>query len=320
MNAEKADLDMMLTSSQIQLAAHPVDPFQPCQPGRYADELVVVVRENLPGGAGAAATPVVVTAHFVLRRRNRRVEVGHWLRPDELDNSLAGLLAGELFAPGWLSGPEIFERVFTGVVRSCVPGAMPAWLTFYTNTVDRIRECWRAPGQADQRGSPITDFAAIYRQALRFIPAGRVLDMGSGFGFLPLLLAMRRKGSVIAADCSPGSVRLLGSLAETFGSPVETLVCDAAQVPLPPRSVDTVAAIHLLEHLGPEHCDGTLREAIRLARRRVVVAVPFEDEPTAAYGHIQSFSRTDLVRLGQRHGHRFRVSDHRGGWLVIDTG
>ena len=319
MNSDKPDLDMMLTSSQIQLAAHPVDPFQPCQPERYADDLVVVVREDEPSGGGAAATQVVETAHFVVRRRSRRVEVGHWLRPSELDNNLAGLLAGELFAPGWLSGAEIFERVFTGVVRSCVAGPMPAWLTFYINTMARIREYWRAPGHAGQPGSPITDFAAIYRRALRLIPAGRVLDVGSGFGFLPLLLSSRRQGSVIAADLSPGSVRLLGSVADAFGSLVETLVCDAAQIPLPGHSVDTVAAIHLLEHLSPEHCDAALREAMRLARRRVVVSVPFEDEPTAAYGHIQSFSRADLVRLGRRHGGRFRVSDHCGGWLVMDT-
>ena len=317
MNSDKPDLDMMLTSSQIQLAAHPVDPFQPCQPGRYADDLVVVVCEDPPRGASAAGAPVVQTPHFVVRRRSRRVEVAHWLRPCELDNNLAGLLAGELFAPGWLSGAEIFERVFTGVVRSCVAGTMPAWLTFYTNTMARIRACWQPPGQAFQPGSPITDFAAIYRRALRLIPAGRVLDVGSGFGFLPLLLARRRQGSVIASDLSPGSVRLLGSVAEALGSLVETLVCDAAQVPLPARSVDTVAVIHLLEHLGPEHGDRALHEALRLARHRVVVAVPFEDEPTAAYGHVRSFSRADLVGLGRRHGGRFQVGDHCGGWLVL---
>jgi len=309
----------MLTISQIQLAAHPIDPLAPCAPGRYADELVMVTREEVPGGVGGVAAPVVLTAHFVLRRRGRRVEVGHWLRPGELDNNLAGLLADELFAPGWLSGAEIFERVFTGVVRSCVAGAMPAWLTFYTNTMDRIGECWQGPGQAVQQGTPIGDFAAIYRRALRLIPPGRVLDVGSGFGFLPLLLTRRRRGSVIASDASPGSVRLLGSLAGALGYPLETLVCDAAQVPLPACSVDTVTAIHVLEHLGPEHCDRALREAIRLARHRVVVAVPLEDEPTAAYGHLQSFTRTDLVGLGQRQGCRFRVSEHHGGWLVMRT-
>ena len=310
----------MLTTSQIQLAARPIDPLVPCVAGRYADELVLVTHEDTPGGAGLPAAPVVRTAHFVVRRDGRRVEVGHWLRPGELDNNLAGLLADELFTPGWLSGAEIFERVFTGVVRSCVADAMPAWLTFYTNTMSRIRECWRSPGGASQPQTPIADFAAIYRRALRLIPPGRVLDLGSGFGFLALLLARRRQGSVVAADLSPGSMRLLGSVAGAFGAPVETLVCDAAQVPLPTASVDTVAAIHLLEHLGAEDCERTVREAIRLARCRVVVAVPFEQEPTAAYGHIQTFSRADLVRLGRSCGHRFRVSDHHGGWLVMHTG
>jgi ubiquinone/menaquinone biosynthesis C-methylase UbiE len=122
---------------------------------------------------------------------------------------------------------------------------------------------------------------------------------------------------VIAADLSPGSVRLLGSVAGALGAPVETLVCDAAQVPLPTASVDTVAAIHLLEHLGAEHCERVLREAIRLARRRVVVTVPFEHEPTAAYGHIQTFGLADLAGLGRSHGRRFRVSEHHGGWLVM---
>jgi SAM-dependent methyltransferase len=319
LTANPAGFGAMLTTSQIQLAAQPIDPLAPCVPGQYADELVMVTCESKPGGPAAAAAPVVRTAHFVLRRRSRRVEVGHWLHPGELDNNLAGLLADELFAPGWLSGAEIFERVFTGVVRSCVSGAMPAWLAFYANTLDRIRECWQAPGQAGQQGTPIGDFAAIYRRALRLIPAGRVLDVGSGFGFLPLLLARRQRGSVIASDSSPGSVRLLGCVAGALGAPLETLVCDAAQVPLPAGSVDTVAAIHLLEHLGPEHCDRALREAARLARYRVVVAVPLEDEPTAAYGHLRSFSRTDLVRLGRRHGHGFRVSEHHGGWLVLQV-
>ena len=73
MNADKADLDVMLTSSQIQLAAHPVDPFQPCQPGRYADDLVVVVREDEPSGDQAAlkGPPHKSALHFFPHIRSR---------------------------------------------------------------------------------------------------------------------------------------------------------------------------------------------------------------------------------------------------------
>src|SRR6516162_10242147 len=158
--------------SPIRSLPQVIDPLAPCPPGRYDDHLVSVLRAAPSRGGTADRRPVVRTDHFCFTERGHRIEVRHWLQPSELDNDLAGLLADELFAPGWLSGAEIFERVFTGVVRSCVPGAMPAWLTFYTNTMDRIRECREAPGQASQQGTPIGDFAAIYQRALRLIPPG----------------------------------------------------------------------------------------------------------------------------------------------------
>jgi hypothetical protein len=63
-----------------------------------------------------------------------------------------------------------------------------------------------------------------------------------------------------------------------------------------------------------------LREALRLARRRVVVAVPFEHEPTAAFGHVRTFDRRALIGLGHRLGRPFTVHDHHGGWLVLQSG
>ena len=129
---------------------------------------------------------MVRTEHFCLTERHRgRIEVCHWLRPDQLDNDVAGLLAGELFAPGWLSGAEVFERVFTGVVRSCIDDPLLAWGTFYGNTLARIRQCWRAPDTANgAEQTTISGFAPVYAHALQLIPAGQVLDIGSCYGFL----------------------------------------------------------------------------------------------------------------------------------------
>ncbi|MBW8088681.1 class I SAM-dependent methyltransferase [Streptomyces hygroscopicus subsp. hygroscopicus] len=320
---------MSVTGLRSAIAARRIDPLAPCPNGAYADHLVRVLRDG-PRTGDATPRPIVRTEHFTLRRRGRRVELGHSLRPEQLDNDLAGLLAEELFAPGWLSGNDVFERVFTGVVRSCVDGALPAWTTFYDNTLARIRECWRTPKPAGH--SSIAGFAPVYRHTLDLIVPGTVLDMGSCFGFLPLLLAERgergvrpdrarerRPHSVIASDLAQGTMRLLDTVARARGLPLDTLVCDAARVPLPDGSVDVVTVIHVLEHLEPRHGDALVTEALRLARQRVVVAVPYEDEPTAAYGHVRCFDPGRLAALGRRTGHRFSVASCHGGWLVLDV-
>jgi hypothetical protein len=56
----------------------------------------------------------------------------------------------------------------------------------------------------------------------------------------------------------------------------------------------------------------------RVARRRVVVAVPYEDVPDPVYGHLCRFDPDTLTSLGERTGAAFRVDEHHGGWLVID--
>ncbi|MET8022353.1 mycofactocin oligosaccharide methyltransferase MftM [Streptomyces decoyicus] len=306
----------MSAPDRLRLAATSIDPLAPNRPGHYADHVVRVVREAPRAGACGPSTPIVRTEHFCLRRRGQRVEVGHWLAPEALDNDLAGLLAEELFAPGWLSGPDIFERVFTGVVRSCVNGPVRSWDRFYGNTLARIRECWQDPSPAGH--SSIAGFAPVYRRTLELVAPGAVLDMGACFGFLALLLAERGHNTVIASDLTAGTMRLLAAVADAWRLPVETMTCDAARVPLPDRSVDTVTAIHLLEHVDPSYGAAVVREALRLARRRVVVAVPFEDEPTAAYGHVRCFDRGQLVDLGRGTGLPFTVTDFHGGWLVLD--
>ena len=305
-----------------------IDPLAPCPPGRYDDHLVSVLRAEPPcgraeplGGCAANASLVVRTDHFCLTERGRRIEVTHWLSPDQLDNDVAGLLADELFAPGWLSGVEIFERVFTGVVRSCVDDPLLAWCTFYGNTLGRVRQCWQAPAAAPGRErTTIGELAPVYAHALQLIPAGQVLDLGSCFGFLPLLLAERPANTVTASDLSGGTMGLLSAVAAARGLRVNTLVCDAARIPVPDGWADTVSVIHLLEHVSPDHGRAVIGEALRVARHQVVVAVPVEDEPTAAYGHIRTFDLRQLGELGGLAGHRCSVHEHHGGWLVLTVG
>jgi len=169
-----------------------IDPLAPGVPG------VVVHGENVPG----SGVQIVHTEHFRLCRRGRVVELTHRLRPEQIDNDLAGLLATEL-SP-----------------RAGCPGRTGS---------SRWRAAAGAPGH-----STIAGIAPVYRRALTLVGPGSVLDLGSCFGFFPLLLTERGHHAVVASDIG-----------------LETLVCDAARVPLPDRSIDTVTVLHLLEHLDP---------------------------------------------------------------------
>lgn len=115
-----------------------------------------------------------------------------------------------------------------------------------------------------------------------------------------------------------GPARLLASVADELGTPIATLTRDARQVPMASGSADTVVAVHLVEHLPPGDDARVLAEMLRVARRRAVVAVPFEDVPDPAWGHVRTFDLDALAGLGAGTGLPYRVDEHHGGWLVVD--
>lgn len=293
-----------MTVSPLQPAD--VDPFAPAPRGVWSGHGVRVLRRRGPhrDHPGAVCTP-----RFCASRQGDALTVEHNFTPDELSDELAVLLADQLGATGVLRGRPDFERVFTGVVRSTVDGGMPAWLRFYRNSLSALEAGHAA-------------FAPIHQRAAELTRGLRLLDLGSCFGFFPL--RMSRDGfDVIATDLSTPTVDLLARVSSHLCRPVRTLVCDAAHVPLPDGVADTVTALHLLEHLDAEAGDTVLDEALRLARRRVIVAVPFEDEPQACFGHVRRFDTAALIRFGERLNRTHpalhaTVSEHHGGWLVLD--
>jgi len=288
-------------------APRPIDPLRSAGQERYADEVVTVTRYGL------VPVDAVHTKHFATWTAHGRVHVRHELPPRCIDNDLAGLIADELFAPGWLGGSDVFERVMTGIVLTSAPDAADAWEFFYRNTLSRLTE----PGEGAATYGSIEAYSPVYTHAKSLAPGGSLLELGCCFGFLSLQLAETAR--VTASDVTANTVRLLTSVAPRLGRRIETIICDAARVPRPDASYDAVLAIHLLEHLEPDHGLAVLREMLRLARRRVVVAVPFEDEATAAFGHVRVFSLDDLHRLGELcAGWSFSHYEHHGGWLVLD--
>lgn len=285
-----------------------IDPLAPAPRGAWFGHGVSVSRRIGPHQVHTDAT-WVCTPRFCARRRGGLLTVVHNLTPDDLDDELATLLIDELADASVLRGRSDFEMVFTGVVRSTVDGGVPAWLRFYRNSMTRLE-------------AGTTPFAPIHERAAALITGTRLVDLGSCFGFFALR-ASALGVDVVATDLSVPTMALLTAVSDRLHRPLRTLSCDAAAVPLPDRDATTVTVLHLLEHLEPAAADAVLGEALRLARNRVVVAVPFEEEPRACYGHVQRFDLDTLRGIGARlkRTHpsvRVSVHEYHGGWLILD--
>lgn len=249
------------------------------------------------------------TNRFCTARKDGVLHVTHDLRPDELSDDLAELLAAELDDAGVLRGQPEFEAVFTGIVQTTHghDDRDGAWARFYRNSLERL-----------EHGSAA--FAPVHEHAASLAVGTTLLDLGSCFGFFPLRM-VSAGFDVTATDLSEPTMALLAGVSARLGRPLRTVACDAAAVPLPDGVADTVSVLHLLEHLDSATAATELREAMRLARRRVVVAVPFEDVPRACYGHVQRFD-VDTLRViadaWRTVGVRAGVHEFHGGWLVLD--
>ncbi len=296
------------------VATAPIDPLRPRRDGAYVDEMVEV-RAQGPV-TPRRALHMVRTPHFDVHTADDLLHVRHRVPPERVDDDLAGLLADELFAPGWLRGPELFERIFTGTVLTSGGGGLDSWEQFYRNTIARIEEC--VDGDTGGGHGTIADYAPVYARAEALLSPGTVLELGCCFGFLSLRIAAGGRRTT-ASDLSVGTSQLLAAVAPRLGVDLTAVAADAGHFPGPDRCADTVLAIHLLEHLDAEHGDRVLTEAVRLAARRVVIAVPLEDEADETWGHLRTVSLADLAGWGRRSGLPFEVSEHHGGWLVIDT-
>ena len=291
----------------------PIDPLAPVVAGRYEDPVVVV--EAVHGDRGAKGPRTVRSPHFDLTPLDGRVHVAHVVPAAAVDDDLAGLLHEELFGPGWLRGSDLFERVFTGVVRTGAGDALDSWELFYRNTLRRLRHPGtRAP--CDDHGS-IDGYAPVHDHVLDLLGPGSALELGCCFGFLALRIA-RTGRATTASDVSAGTVRLLTAIAPRLGVDLATETADAARYPAADGCVDTVLAVHLLEQLEPVHGTQVVAEALRLARRRVVVAVPLEDDADETYGQVRTVTLDDLHRWGRGTGCAYEVHEFHGGWLVVD--
>jgi hypothetical protein len=256
------------------------------------------------------------TRSFLVFRQPSSSLVVHSISDGAVDNDIGQLVADELVRPGLVRGEAAFERCFAGIVESTAPSPHAAWRRFYANTLRALR---RRRDDHPPRG-PIATFERIYEHAEQLARGRSLLDVGSCFAFFPMLLAATGEMRVTASDTNPATVALARRMAGEFDLPVAFAIADLTrQLPFEVASFDTVTALHVLEHLPADQSHVALERLCRVARRRVVTAVPLEESPDEVYGHRQAFDLDLLAALGSCvPGWRGHAHEHLGGWLVLD--
>ena len=250
----------------------------------------------------------VQTPHFLIAGGRVRPRVSRGI-----SNELADHIAAELVPLGLVPDGAAFERVFVDAVLSSQPSPDQAWAAFYANTLRRLRH-------ADGAGTgSVATFARIYARALALVRGTTVLDTGCCFGFLPLLAAERDPGlRIVGADLVPATAALAGRISRGRGSRACFAAADLLALPVADQAVDTVLAVHILEHIPAEASALALAQLRRVARQRVVIAVPLEETPDPVFGHLQAFDLSRLAKLGAAPGWSRAVCAADGGWLVLD--
>ena len=250
----------------------------------------------------------IETPHFLIQDGHLRPRF-----PSGISNELADHIAAELAPLGLVPDAAAFEQIFVTTVLAARPDPMGAWAAFYGNTIRRLRS-------PDPGGTGSLDtFARIYAHVLTLVRGTTALDAGCCFGFLPLLAAERSPWlRVVGADIVPATAALASRICRARGEGTRFLAADLRALPFADQAVDTVLAVHVLEHLPAQACAPALAELCRVARRRVVIAVPLEAEPDPTFGHLQAFDLPRLASIGDAPGWSRAVHAADGGWLVLD--
>lgn len=273
------------------------------------------------------------TTHFLVGFNvgSEQVTLVHQFTLEDIDNNIGYYLMQEVAPCGVLSSDHAFGSAMVGVVSSLAPNhPLDAWRSFLLNTLQRLRERMDACLSEQEQQDTISAFAAVYRRLFSLRVGSSLLDVGCACAFWPVLLAQDQRDKlerIVGVDNRSDAITLSEQLVAVTKVPdlqliqADLFAVDFVQL----GTFDTVTAIHLLEHFSYERLAQAFEQLLRATRRRLIVAVPYEKEPTAAYGHTFVFTREKLEQWGQwcidtllGGNGRYWCEDVAGGLLIVE--
>lgn len=275
------------------------------------------------------------TAHFIICRRagSDRIFLLHRLGQGDIDANLLRLLNEELSPLGIVASARDYGALLFAILASPFPAPRDQraiWRCFCLNTLSHLHHLMASPPSSLSplaAHSHIAAFAAIYRRVGELVVGQSVLDVGSSFGFLPVLLAERiPERRLVGCDHNPDLLPIATDLAQVRGIPQVTFrCCDVLAADFSAlEPFETVTAIHLVEHLTEEQMRIALAHLLEVTTHRLVIAVPFEEPVQVLYGHQQAFTLEKLYHWGNWCVARLGgtstcwCEEVMGGLLIID--
>jgi len=272
------------------------------------------------------------TSHFLLARApaSQVVTLVHRFTPQEIDNNLGDYLLQELEPMGLMASDQAFGSALLGVVHSVTPhDPVGAWNLFSMNTLHRLREQLDDTSSQADRQDTITASASVYRRLFSLKVGTSLLDVGCACAFWPILVAEREQdkgGRVVGVDSRRDAINLSKNLAAlTTTNHLEFLQVDVLAPDFPQLGpFDMVTSIHMLEHLPESRLSQAFEHLLRVTRHRLIIAVPYEEQATAAYGHEQVFTHEKLEKWGrwcvERVGNpaQYWCEEVGSGLLIVD--
>jgi SAM-dependent methyltransferase len=248
------------------------------------------------------------TPHFFYCTREKAPStiLVHWFALDDLHTNISRHLVEEMRPFGLIPNNKSQGEIMTGIVGTAYPGDIRrAWRYFGANTLQRlIALVSTAAPEVPFDWGTLEATATLYQRVFELCAGKWFLDAGCNSGFFALLLAERRPfiKEVIGVDIDQEIFRVAQELAITRNLPnvryVQTDLLSEDDV-CALGLFDTVTALHVLEHFSEAEMYRVLNNLLQVTMHHLILAVPYEEEPTAAYDHRQCFSHTKLEQVGR---------------------
>ena len=166
------------------------------------------------------------------------------------------------------------------------------------------------------------------RKALGGLPSfGRALEIGAGTGYFSLnMLQAGVIAHAVCTDISPGMLETLRANARRLDLDVETVVCDAEQLPFADESFDLVFGHAVLHHLPDlDRAFGELRRVLRPGGRLFFAGEPsrygdrIAEVPKRAATYAAPLWRAAMCASPSRNGHHDGGEDNHRLEALVDV-